>query len=116
LIMFACANFLNCILHPSFCHHPPYVSLGLFVKLYDECFCTYVNALYDDMGIFLQSCVNMVFRHDWRPTSFSFICLAILLNWIVYKLCNAPYLSYTMKSCSSWDKHGVLTLVNKLLW
>jgi hypothetical protein len=40
-------------LHPSLCHHPLYVSLGSFVKLYDECFRTYVNASYDDMSIFL---------------------------------------------------------------
>jgi hypothetical protein len=34
-------------------HHPLYVSLGSFVKFLDECFRTYANASYDDMGIFL---------------------------------------------------------------
>jgi hypothetical protein len=39
--------------NPSLCHHPLYVSLGSFVKHYDEYFRTYANASYDDMGIFI---------------------------------------------------------------
>jgi hypothetical protein len=57
---------------------------------------------------FLQSCVNMVFRHDWRPPSFSLISWAIMFHWLVYKLSNAPYFPCTIKNCWSLDKHGVL--------
>jgi hypothetical protein len=46
---------------------------------------------------FLQSCVNMVFRHDWRPPSFSLTSRAITLHWLVYKHSNAPYFPYTIR-------------------
>jgi hypothetical protein len=58
------------------------------VKLYDRCFHVYDNALIKLIS--LQSCVNMVFRHDWRPPSFSFINLAFTLHWLVYKFCMRP--------------------------
>jgi hypothetical protein len=47
------------------------------------------------MSIYLlQSCVNVVFKHDCGPSSLSSINLAsfsyvFMLHWIVYKLCNA---------------------------
>jgi hypothetical protein len=65
---------------------------------------------------FLQSCVNIVFRHEWGPPSFRFIYLAIILHWLVRKLCNADNFSCTISYYYSRDKHGVLTLVNKSLW
>jgi hypothetical protein len=42
----------------------------------------------------LQSCVNVVFKHDCGPSSLSSINLAsfsyvFMLHWLVYKLCNA---------------------------
>jgi hypothetical protein len=116
LLMFVMLTFCICIFASTSLSSST-LCLGPFVKLYDICFHTYVNPSYDDMDIFLFVilCKHGV-RDDWRPTSFSFIYLAIILHRIVYKLCNAPSLSYTMKSCYSWDKHGVLTLVNKSLW
>jgi hypothetical protein len=70
----------------------------LFVKLYDECFHIYVNACRLAL-LLLQYCVNMVFRHDLRPPSFSLISRAIMLHWLVYKLSNVPYFSCTIKNC-----------------
>jgi hypothetical protein len=83
-------------MHPPLCHLPLNVSL-VFVKLYDECYLVYIKCLVRHFP--LQSYVNMVFRHDWRPPSFNFIYLAIMLHWLVYKHSDAPYLSYMMKSC-----------------
>jgi ascorbate-specific PTS system EIIC-type component UlaA len=55
----------------------------------------FISMLMLHLGIFLLwSCVNVVFKHDCRPSSLGSINLAsfsyvFMLHWLVYKLCNA---------------------------
>jgi hypothetical protein len=56
--MFACANILHFnFASISFIH---FMLAWDLVKLYDECFRTYVNASYDDMGIIVILCKHGV--------------------------------------------------------
>jgi hypothetical protein len=89
LLMLICDNFFAF----EFCIHL-FVIIHLMIArfLWNFMMNAFISMLMlvDMHYYFLQSCVNMVFRHDWRPPSFSLISRAIMLHWLVYKLSNMP--------------------------
>jgi hypothetical protein len=57
----------------------------------------------------------VVFKHDCGPSSLSSINLAsfsyvFMLQWLVYKLCNALNFSCAIRLIDLGNRHGVLTL------
>jgi hypothetical protein len=72
----------------------------LFYILNNVCFSFHVNA--SRAFFFLQSCVNVVFKHDCGLSSLSLRNLAsfsyvFMLDRLLYKLCNEPSFSCAIR-------------------